>query len=123
MVKTNGCLIPTTTDLIKEVMLYFIFVYFIVLHRLILYCVVFYCIALNRWSLYLALSQSPNLSLTHSIFLSLPLIITHYLSISLSLFQLPQNLSMLTDIIHSCWGACILPDPGSADSRHIASNK
>ena len=31
------------------------------------------------------------------------------------ILQLPQNLNMLTDIIHSCWGACILPDPGTTD--------
>ena len=43
MVKTHGCIIPTTTDLLRE---------------------------------------------------------------------LPQNLTMLTDIINSCWGACVLPDPG-----------
>ena len=53
MVKTNGCLVPTNTDLIRE---------------------------------------------------------------------FPSNLNMLSDIINSCWGACIDPDPNDASAKSFVAD-
>ena len=56
-----------------------------------------------------------NYSYPISVLILLPSSCFLFFLFILSFWQLPQNLNMLTDIIHSCWGACILPDPGPTD--------
>jgi hypothetical protein len=34
-----------------------------------------------------------------------------------ALSQVPQNVAMVNEIIHSCWGACIYPDPLDASKK------
>ncbi len=33
--------------------------------------------------------------------------------------EVPKNMAMLSEIIHSCWGACVSKDPGDPQARYI----